>query len=141
MASQPNGKAPTRRVRKPTRTSAFGTSGRISHDSSAYYDRALQPNDAGLNPRPRPEQSIPAESLNQIFTHSSESMHELPDRSVHLMVTSPPYNVGKDYDDDLHIDDYLDLLKNVFAETYRVLEPGGRGRRFRSLLEQRAPHG
>jgi len=53
-------------------------------------------------------------------------MNELPDNSVGLMITSPPYNVGKDYDDDLSLEEYLLLLKRVFAETYRVLEPGGR---------------
>jgi site-specific DNA-methyltransferase (adenine-specific) len=42
------------------------------------------------------------------------------------MVTSPPYNVGKEYDDDLDIDEYLQLLRDVFTETFRVLEPGGR---------------
>ena len=53
-------------------------------------------------------------------------MSELPDNSVHLMVTSPPYNVGKDYEDDLSLEDYRSLLKSVMAETYRVLVPGGR---------------
>jgi len=53
-------------------------------------------------------------------------MDELPDNSVHLMVTSPPYNVGKDYDDNLSLDEYRELLKRVFKETYRVLVPGGR---------------
>jgi site-specific DNA-methyltransferase (adenine-specific) len=53
-------------------------------------------------------------------------MADLPDRSVHLMVTSPPYNVTKTYDDDLSLGDYLDLLRRVFAETYRVLADGGR---------------
>ena len=53
-------------------------------------------------------------------------MSELPDCSVHLVVTSPPYNVGKQYDDDLSLDEYMGLLKRVFAETYRVLVPGGR---------------
>ena len=53
-------------------------------------------------------------------------MKELPDNSVHLMVTSPPYNVGKDYDDDLTLAEYLSFLKRVWAETYRVLVPGGR---------------
>ncbi len=42
------------------------------------------------------------------------------------MVTSPPYNVGKDYDEDLSLDEYLAMLQKVFQETYRVLVPGGR---------------
>jgi site-specific DNA-methyltransferase (adenine-specific) len=53
-------------------------------------------------------------------------MDELPDYSVHLMVTSPPYNVGKDYDQDLSLKEYRDLLKQVFKETFRVLVYGGR---------------
>lgn len=53
-------------------------------------------------------------------------MGELPDNSVHLMVTSPPYNVGKTYDENLSLKEYLALLKRVWAETYRVLVPGGR---------------
>jgi site-specific DNA-methyltransferase (adenine-specific) len=53
-------------------------------------------------------------------------MENVPDSSVHLMVTSPPYNVGKDYDADLSLDEYLALLKDVFTETYRVLVNGGR---------------
>ncbi len=53
-------------------------------------------------------------------------MSELPDHSVHLMVTSPPYNVGKEYDEDLSLEEYLDLLRRVFKETYRVLVTGGR---------------
>jgi len=53
-------------------------------------------------------------------------MGELPSNSVALMVTSPPYHVGKDYDADTSFDEYLDLLEAVFAETHRVLQPGGR---------------
>ena len=53
-------------------------------------------------------------------------MIELPDNSVALMVTSPPYHVGKEYDADTTFDEFLELLRRVFAETYRVLEPGGR---------------
>ena len=68
----------------------------------------------------------PEEVLDRIFVQSSESMEQLPDGSVGLMVTSPPYNVGKDYDADLSLDEYLGLLERVFAETYRVLEAGGR---------------
>ncbi len=53
-------------------------------------------------------------------------MLELPDNSVHLMVTSPPYNVGKDYDENLTLKQYRELLKRVWKEVYRVLVPGGR---------------
>jgi site-specific DNA-methyltransferase (adenine-specific) len=53
-------------------------------------------------------------------------MQELPDNCLHLMITSPPYNVSKEYDDDLSLQEYLDLLRNAFSETYRVLVNGGR---------------
>jgi len=68
----------------------------------------------------------PANALDRVFIQSSESMNQLPDNCVALMVTSPPYNVGKDYDEDLDLEEYLGLLMRVFTETYRVLEPGGR---------------
>lgn len=68
----------------------------------------------------------PSSVVDRIFEQSSESMSQIPDNCVALMVTSPPYNVGKDYDDDLDIEEYLGLLRRVFEETYRVLEPGGR---------------
>ena len=117
---------PKQTRRRPTRTSSFGTNGRISHDSSPFYARALQPDPAVLEVEPQPEQAIPADRLDTIFRHTSEDMRELPDRSVHLMVTSPPYNVGKDYDEDLTMDDYRGLLRRVLAETFRVLVDGGR---------------
>jgi site-specific DNA-methyltransferase (adenine-specific) len=69
---------------------------------------------------------FPTDCINRIFQHSCEQMTELPDNSVALMVTSPPYNVGKDYDLDLSLEDYLDFLKQVLGETNRVLVPGGR---------------
>ena len=115
--------------RRRTRTSAFGSNGRISHDSSAYYARAMSRPVGSEQPSadvPDGEQPVPADALDRIFCHTSEDMHELPDRSVHLMVTSPPYNVGKEYDEDLTHDEYLGLLRRVLAETHRVLAPGGR---------------
>jgi len=53
-------------------------------------------------------------------------MHQLPDNSIHLMVTSPPYNVGKEYDENLSLKEYRSLLHDVLKETHRVLVSGGR---------------
>ena len=110
-----------------TKTSSFGTPGRINHDSSKFYNSKLY---QGLNQEKKNvkyiENPIEEKYINKIFCKSSESMDELPDNSVHLMVTSPPYNVGKDYDDNLSLNEYRELLKKVFKETYRVLVPGGR---------------
>jgi site-specific DNA-methyltransferase (adenine-specific) len=69
---------------------------------------------------------VPEERLDRIYEKSSEEMTELPDSSVHLMVTSPPYNARKEYDADLSLEEYRDLLRRVFREAYRVLMTGGR---------------
>jgi modification methylase len=112
--------------KKKTRTSAFGAPGRISHDSSSFYASRLYAQMPSECEIPYEEKEIPAECLNHIFCKSSEDMAELPDNSVHLMVTSPPYNVGKEYDRDATLDEYLELLGRVWREVYRVLVPGGR---------------
>lgn len=114
--------------KKGSQTSKFGTPARISHDSSAYYHSRLY---AGLRKDGRetgasPDQPFPSEYLDRIILGTSEKMAELPDRSVHLMVTSPPYNASKEYDADLSLEEYLQLLYQVFSETYRVLVYGGR---------------
>jgi site-specific DNA-methyltransferase (adenine-specific) len=72
------------------------------------------------------ENPLPEACQNQLFYSSSERMTELPDGCIHLMITSPPYNVNKEYDLDLDLNEYLDFLMNVWQETYRVLVPGGR---------------
>lgn len=108
---------------------SFGVGSRVGHDSSGFYSRKMYETAArnGSNRETMAAEIELSESLrNKIFVHSSEDMHELPDNSVHLMVTSPPYNVGKDYDDDLTFEQYRDLLRNVWQETHRVLVDGGR---------------
>lgn len=109
-----------------TKTSTFGSPGRINHDSSSFYESKLY---EGL---PKEivveyvENPIPPEFLNKVFCKTSEKMEELPDNSVHLVVTSPPYNVGKEYDENFTLDEYRIFLKRVWSEVKRVLVPGGR---------------
>ncbi len=108
-----------------TSTASFGAGKRESHDSTAFYARRMSSHTPSREATGLVADA-PEEVLDRIFVQSSESMEQLPDGSVGLMVTSPPYNVGKDYDADLSLDEYLGLLERVFAETYRVLEAGGR---------------
>lgn len=109
-----------------TKTSAFGSPGRRGHDASRFYGGKIY---QGL---PQEDQGGYRESplsdsvFNTFFCKSAEDMGELPEASVHLMVTSPPYNVGKEYDEDLTLEEYLAFLKRVWREVHRVLVPGGR---------------
>jgi DNA modification methylase len=113
-----------RRIR--TKTSSFGSPGRVNHDSSVFYSRKLFQDLPKEKSVEYVENKIPDEFLNRIFCKSSEDMSELPSNSVHLVVTSPPYNVGKEYDKDLDLNEYREFLKRVFREVKRVLVPGGR---------------
>ncbi len=113
--------------RKSTETSAFGTPGRINHDASKFYESRLYEGIPGEQDRINyQENAIPEEILDRLYCKSSETMGELPDNSVHLIVTSPPYNATKSYDEDLNLAEYLGMLGRVWAESYRVLAPGGR---------------
>lgn len=121
-----------------TQTSAFGVGRREGHDASAFYARFTPPalsEDEEVN---RPRGLLDELGRGRIFHGSSTDMRQLPDSSVALVVTSPPYFVGKEYelavtgeaDSDSRIPgtylEFLDMLREVFAECERVLEPGGR---------------
>ena len=112
------------RSRARTSTSDFGVSKREGHDSSTYYsarmyDELANQRDVGV------EQKFPDEFKDQVICGDSRKM-DLPDNCVHLVITSPPYNASKAYDEDLSLTEYLKLLNGVFSECYRVLAPGGR---------------
>lgn len=112
---------------KQTKTSPFGVSGRASHDASDFYHRKLfsEGSTDKVKVTPDPEQVIYSDWMDTILNQSAEQL-PLPGSSIALAFTSPPYNVGKAYDQDLTLIEYLDLIRNVGAEVYRVLKPGGR---------------
>jgi modification methylase len=112
--------------KRGTQTSSFGAPGRIGHDSSKFYKSRLYEGQGIKRPAQYIENEIASSILNRIFCKSSENMDEIPDYSVHLMVTSPPYNVTKEYDEDLTLNEYRELLKKVFSEVYKKLVTGGR---------------
>lgn len=109
-----------------TETSTFGSPGRRGHDSSRFYDSKLYEDLRRGKEVPDRENPLPEALQNRILYQSSEEMNQLPDECVHLMITSPPYNVSKEYDQDLSLKEYLSMLNRVWKETFRVLVPGGR---------------
>ena len=111
---------------RKTQTKSFGSVVRESHNSKKFYNSKLFEEFKIPSKIDFVEQDIPQKDLNKFYCKSSEIMDEIPDNSIHLMITSPPYNVGKEYDDDLTLDEYLALLTRVFGEVYRKLVTGGR---------------
>jgi len=115
-------KGPRRRAK--TSTSSFGVSKREGHDASVYYGSRMY--DGIVSSREVGEpQELPPTLANSVIEGDSRNL-SLPDNCVHLVVTSPPYNASKAYDEDLSLSEYLEMLYDVFAECYRVLTPGGR---------------
>lgn len=116
-----------RRRRRPTATSRFGTSRREGHDASAFYARFSPPvlsDDVDVQA---------SQVLDVLRLGDARHMDDVASNSVALVVTSPPYFAGKEYEADLGREgvpasylEYLQLLREVFAECARVLEPGGR---------------
>jgi modification methylase len=109
-----------------TETSSFGTNGRINHDSSKFYNSKLYKELTNNKQVIKETNFFPNDLLNSTIFGSAENMSMIPDNSLHLMITSPPYNVSKEYDEDLSLSEYMGMLKKVFTETYRVLVNGGR---------------
>ena len=72
------------------------------------------------------ENEIDQKYLNTVVCKDSSDLRFLPNESVHLVVTSPPYNVTKEYDADLTLNEYLILIEKVMAECYSKLVRGGR---------------
>jgi site-specific DNA-methyltransferase (adenine-specific) len=118
---------PTPRARRATATASFGSSRRESHDASAFYDRFVGPelSDDTMVVTPK--------KVDVIYRRDARDMGKLESNSIALVVTSPPYFAGKEYEQSLGENgvpgtyfEYLDLLRGVFEECKRVLEPGGR---------------
>ncbi len=119
-----------------SRTSSFGTSRREGHDSSGFYKRnlyaqtvrdvAAKPLRSGAAGKTAGVTVVSEAWIDRIYCQSAEDMGQIPDGSVALAFTSPPYNVGKEYDDDFSLPEYLNLIRSVGKEVYRVLLQGGR---------------
>jgi len=113
-----------------TQTSNFGVGRRESHDAAPFYERFTPPELSS------DDQPAPIAARDQIWCDDARSMDRLGDindGSVALVVTSPPYFAGKAYEEAMgegHVPgsyaEYLEMLRDVFDECKRKLQPGGR---------------
>lgn len=115
------------RRRSATSTSNFGVGRRESHVSDAFYARFEAPELSA------DEHVTPHATGVTCVCGDARHMEAVADDSVALVVTSPPYFAGKQYEEELDREgvpgsyiEYLELLRDVFADCKRVLEPGGR---------------
>ena len=114
--------------RRRTSTSDFGAGRRESHDASGFYSRFEAPVVSD-------DETIagPTSKTELFICGDARDLSMVEPASVALVVTSPPYFAGKQYENELERDgipasylEYLDMLTDVFSECVRVLEPGGR---------------
>lgn len=117
------------RRRTATATSDFGSGKRESHDSTSFYARFSPPVVSG------DERVEPPVVVDELFCQDARNIgaDQVADRSVALLVTSPPYFTGKEYETDMaagHVPssyvEYLEMLHDVLAACLPKLEPGGR---------------
>jgi DNA modification methylase/SAM-dependent methyltransferase len=116
--------------RRGTATSAFGVGRREGHDASGFYSRFTPPKLSVDDTVALPT------ALDSVWVGDARSMDShgsVADRSVALVVTSPPYFAGKEYEQEMGVGhvpadfaDYLNMLHDVFAQCFAKLEPGGR---------------
>jgi site-specific DNA-methyltransferase (adenine-specific) len=130
-APRPRREGSVAKSRKQTATSTFGVGRREAHDASDFYARFSSPtvsSDDAVQRQP---------VLDEIWCSDARDaqggMKHIRSGSVALVVTSPPYFAGKDYELELGTDgipatyrDYLQMLTDVFAVCVDKLEPGGR---------------
>ncbi len=110
-----------------TTTSSFGVSRRENHDATPFYERFTAPELSNAT------DVASRKDIDDIFDDDARHMDKVDDNSVALVVTSPPYFAGKEYETALgegHVPAtyaaYLAMLEDIFAECARKLEPGGR---------------
>jgi site-specific DNA-methyltransferase (adenine-specific) len=115
--------------RRPTATSSFGVGRREAHDASSFYARFTAPHVSD------DDTVVPPIARDTIWTGDARQMDssQVADNSVALVVTSPPYFAGKEYEAVLGVGHvpadyaaYLGMLHDVFAQCFDKLEPGGR---------------
>jgi modification methylase len=68
---------------------------------------------------------IPSNDVPGVYFKDARNMSELPDKSVQLIVSSPPYGIGMEFEKGMTFKELLTNVRDVMKESARVLSPGG----------------
>ena len=79
----------------------------------------------GHKDQEKKKRAVPDSDIPGVYIKDSRDMSELPNKSVHLIVSSPPYFVGKEYEVGTTFDEHTEMVKGVLKECARVLVDGG----------------
>ena len=136
-------------MKKGTRTSKFGVSKREGHDASLFYSRQLYKEYVIDEKKVEIENTIPLDVFDKILCQDSRKMENIPDSSVHFLITSPPYNLknstgngmkdgrgGKwanaalvngysHHSDDMPHDEYVAWQRSCLEQMMRVVKEDG----------------
>ncbi len=65
-------------------------------------------------------------NYNKIYNADSSNMREIASASVQLVITSPPYNLNKEYELGESFHHWQSMMEQVLSECLRILQDGGR---------------
>jgi len=68
---------------------------------------------------------IQTSDIPGVFIKDSRDMSELPDKTAHMILSSPPYGAGMEFEEELSFPELMDMIRGVLDECARVLIPGG----------------
>lgn len=107
----------------------FGPYGK--HGSAAQPSHEVQQNGrddtyrAVIGPLQRAPRFCPEADVVLYHGRCQDLLPEVPDRSMQLIVTSPPYNIGKSYERRTSLESYVEDQRTVITACWRVLADGG----------------
>jgi ParB family chromosome partitioning protein len=79
----------------------------------------------GKKQEEKPKVQVPSTDIPGVYIKDARDMSEQPDKSVHMIVSSPPYNIGLEYEKGVSFAEHLFMVKDVLKECARVLVSGG----------------
>lgn len=97
----------------------------VKNDWSAETTRKIISKHLSRNNKKLDKKKISSQEVPGVYFKNAKDMSELPDEAVECIMTSPPYNIGMEFEKGVSFEEHIDNIKEVMSECARVLIPGG----------------